>query len=181
MDLAGKIIVKEQRAAEDRLISDRRARDRNLRALSSGGALRSPARRRLTEGLALTRSPVDVIRQVLKDEEYVEDRIAKKKPKLLTRIRSWLKRKWYRPLEGQTHRIVARAELKTYETMPRDFEDLQEFDDDGKPIKFPKWKKITVERGTKGKLCKVLFAGALVLELADGTYVIAGWEHVSKL
>jgi len=181
MDLARKIIAQEQHSAHDRLIADSRARERSMRALTSGGRLGSPAGRRLTENLAVVRTPKDIIRQVIRDEEYVEAGIEKRKPRLRSRVWSWIKRHWYRPPENHTHRIIARAELKQYDKMPNSIDDLMEFDEDNKPIKFPKWKKITVERGLTGKLCKVLFVGALVLELADGSYVIAGWEHVSKL
>lgn len=181
MDLAQRIIAQEQRAAEDRLIADRRARDRNLRSLSSGSRLGSSARRRLTEELVQVRPPRDVIKQVLTDEEYIESRIQKRKPSRWSRFISWIRHRWFHSPDNHTHRIIARAELKQYEQVPNSIDDLMEVDEKGKPVKFPKWKKITVDRGTTGKLIKVLFAGALVLEMADSTYVIAGWEHVAKL
>jgi hypothetical protein len=181
MDLAGRIIAQEQRAAEDRLIADRRARDRNLRSLHNETALRSRSARRLTESVVTVRPPRDVIKQVITDEEYIESRIPKRKPSRWSRLISWIRRRWFHSPDGHTHRIIARAELKQYENVPNSIDDLMEVDEKGNKIKFPKWKVITVERGTTGKLIKVLFAGALVLEMADGTYLIAGWEHVAKL
>lgn len=180
MDLTAKIIAQEQRAAEDRLKADREARKESLQHLKTvGGPMRRPPQRRLTEAVYVPTAD-DTIRQVMRDESELGE-VKPRKPGWLRRLFSWARHKVYHAPADHTHRIIARCELKQYHRMPRNIDDLYEEDEKGKPIKNPPFTKVTIERGVTGRLCKVLFAGVLVLETDEDTYIVAGWEHVEKL
>lgn len=181
MDLAGKIIADSNRAAEERLKSDRAARKANL---SCDGVMGRRKRARIVEEVP---TPRQVISQVLRDEEYVEEAAAEKRgtrrPSLLKRIGTAVRRWWFRAPVHHTHRIITRNEVRFYEEIPRRIEDLYEEDEKGNKIpegQLP-FRKVIVEHGTTVRLITVLFAGALVLELDEGGYIVAGWEHVSRI
>lgn len=182
MDLAAKIIADASRAAEDRLMKDRAARDESM---SCNGVMSHSKRRNPLIETAHLPTPREVIRQVIRDEEYVDatSKARRKQPGIFSRLHSRWDRWWYGAKKHHTHRIITRCELRLYDEIPNSMEDLWEEDEKGNPIpedQLP-FKKVTVEKDTAAKLIKVLFLGALVLELDDGTYLIAGWEHVAKL
>lgn len=180
MDIAQKIIAREQRAAEDRLVRDRAERLANLAEINGP---RVHTRRQVVESISYERTPEQAIRTVTNRELDVDpDIVPERKLTIRQRIKQW----WSGIPADHTHKFVADKDgndpvLKIYPWRPNDLEELYDTDAKGEPLEDPPFVRETIPAGTTGKLVTVLFASILVVQLGADRYAIALWEHVRKL